>query len=148
MAPIAGRHVFRLAFHFGLFQALMPTLGWVAGMGIHRHIAAFDHWVAFGLLGFVGGRMAWGSLRPGNESVLPRLRTGRSQWCQSSGPSSAFGWVQIQFFMASASGGRTGRGRRAGRGRGRSGRCPAGRRRSARSGATRGPRSGDRDCRR
>ncbi len=51
------RPTFRLAFHFGLFQFLMPVLGWFAGATIERYIAAFDHWVAFGLLAFVGGRM-------------------------------------------------------------------------------------------
>jgi manganese efflux pump family protein len=66
--PLTGRHVFRLAFHFGLFQGLMPTLGWAAGMAVHQYIASFDHWVAFGLLAFVGGRMIWGALRDGEES--------------------------------------------------------------------------------
>jgi putative Mn2+ efflux pump MntP len=51
------RPVFRLAFHFGLFQALMPALGWLVGVGVERYISAFDHWVAFGLLAFVGVRM-------------------------------------------------------------------------------------------
>lgn len=55
------RHVFRLAFHFGLFQALMPVIGWLAGAAVHGYIAAFDHWVAFGLLAFVGGKMLWGA---------------------------------------------------------------------------------------
>src|SRR5512145_1374523 len=57
LEPMTRRHVFRLAFHFGLFQALMPTIGWFAGKAVYRYIAAFDHWVAFGLLAFVGGKM-------------------------------------------------------------------------------------------
>ena len=61
--PLTGRHVFRLAFHFGLFQFLMPIIGWAAGYAVQKHIADFDHWVAFGLLGFIGGKMIWGSLR-------------------------------------------------------------------------------------
>lgn len=61
--PMTGRHVFRLAFHFGLFQALMPVLGWAAGLGVHHYIARFDHWVAFGLLAFVGSRMVLGAWR-------------------------------------------------------------------------------------
>jgi len=60
--PMTRRHVFRLAFHFGLFQALMPTIGWLAGNAVHRYISAFDHWIAFGLLAFVGGKMLWGAL--------------------------------------------------------------------------------------
>ena len=51
------RPTFRLAFHFGLFQFLMPVLGWFAGATIERYIFAYDHWIAFGLLAFVGGRM-------------------------------------------------------------------------------------------
>ena len=60
--PLTRRHVFRLAFHFGLFQFLMPIIGWAAGSAVQKHIADFDHWVAFGLLGFVGGKMLWGAL--------------------------------------------------------------------------------------
>jgi manganese efflux pump family protein len=56
---VTGRDMFRLAFHFGLFQALMPLLGWGAGKALYSYIAAIDHWVAFGLLAFVGGRMIW-----------------------------------------------------------------------------------------
>ena len=51
------RPVFRLSFHFGLFQALMPVLGWLAGAFVAVYISAFDHWIAFGLLAFVGIRM-------------------------------------------------------------------------------------------
>ncbi len=47
----------RLAFHLGLFQSLMPILGWALGIAILPLISAVDHWIAFGLLGFVGVRM-------------------------------------------------------------------------------------------
>ena len=53
----APRQVFRLAFHFGLFQALMPLIGALAGGALFELVAAASHWVAFGLLLFVGGRM-------------------------------------------------------------------------------------------
>jgi putative Mn2+ efflux pump MntP len=52
-----GRHLFRLGFHFGLFQALMPVLGWLAGMSIQAWIADYAHWIAFALLVFVGSKM-------------------------------------------------------------------------------------------
>jgi putative Mn2+ efflux pump MntP len=58
------RPTFRLAFHFGLFQFLMPVLGWFAGTTIVHYIAAYDHWIAFGLLAFVGGRMIWSGFQP------------------------------------------------------------------------------------
>ena len=51
---VSPRHVFRLAFHFGLFQALMPIIGWLAGMQLEQFIVNWDHWVAFGLLTFIG----------------------------------------------------------------------------------------------
>jgi putative Mn2+ efflux pump MntP len=71
VAPLTRRHVFRLAFHFGLFQALMPAIGWAAGKAVHTYISAFDHWIAFGLLAFVGGRMAWGALKHEDEKPAP-----------------------------------------------------------------------------
>ena len=71
LSPMTGRHIFRLAFHFGLFQALMPILGWWAGMAMHRYLEAFDHWVAFGLLAFVGGRMIGGALGEKERKKVP-----------------------------------------------------------------------------
>ncbi len=55
--PLTKRHVFRFGFHFGLFQAFMPVIGWFAGTAVYRHIDFFDHWIAFLLLSFVGGKM-------------------------------------------------------------------------------------------
>lgn len=56
-----ARATFRLSFHFGLFQFMMPVLGWTAGLALAPVIATFDHWVAFFLLGVIGVRMMWGS---------------------------------------------------------------------------------------
>ena len=53
--------VFRLSFFFGLFQVLMPMAGWFAGVSVANIIAGYDHWMAFGLLAFVGGKMITGS---------------------------------------------------------------------------------------
>ena len=55
------RAMFRLSWHFGLFQFLMPVLGWQMGMAVQRRVAAYDHWVAFGLLAFIGGKMIYES---------------------------------------------------------------------------------------
>lgn len=52
-----------VACFFGGFQALMPTIGWLAGMSIRQSIVSIDHWVAFVLLGYIGGRMVSNSLR-------------------------------------------------------------------------------------
>lgn len=54
----AGQAV-RLSVSFGLFQFIMPMIGWFAGTEVARYIDAFDHWVAFALLAFVGGKMLW-----------------------------------------------------------------------------------------
>lgn len=49
----------RLSLAFGLFQFLMPLIGWLAGSELAKLIQALDHWVAFALLAFVGGKMLW-----------------------------------------------------------------------------------------
>ena len=62
------RAVFRLSFHFGLFQFLMPIVGWALGVAIEPLIAAFDHWIAFLLLAIVGIRMIRAGLHPEAET--------------------------------------------------------------------------------
>ena len=57
-----ARIVLRLAFHFGLFQGGMTFLGWLVGRQVADLISRFDHWVAFVLLLWVGGKMIKGSL--------------------------------------------------------------------------------------
>jgi putative Mn2+ efflux pump MntP len=64
--PLRSR--LRLAFHFGVFQFLMPVIGWVAGSTVASYISAVDHWIAFGLLAFVGGRMIRAGLNPHADS--------------------------------------------------------------------------------
>lgn len=54
---ISFRQTFRLAWHFGFFQFMMPVIGWIAGLSIRSIIEQYDHWVAFLLLLFVGGNM-------------------------------------------------------------------------------------------
>jgi len=58
-----ARMVLRLAFHFGLFQGGMTFIGWLAGRQVADLISRFDHWVAFLLLLWVGGRMVIGSFK-------------------------------------------------------------------------------------
>jgi len=65
------RPTFRLFFHFGLFQGGMTLLGWLAGKTVVIYIASVDHWVAFGLLVFVGLRMIRGGL--GKEGEAPAI---------------------------------------------------------------------------
>jgi putative Mn2+ efflux pump MntP len=64
------RQTFRLAWHFGLFQALMPVVGWAAGTSVRPWIEGWDHWLAFILLSVVGGRMIFESVRSSSgESI-------------------------------------------------------------------------------
>jgi putative Mn2+ efflux pump MntP len=57
LGAIHWRQNFRLAWHFGFFQAMMPVIGWAAGLTIRDLISHYDHWVAFGLLLFVAQGM-------------------------------------------------------------------------------------------
>ena len=54
---------------FGGFQALMPFLGWLIGIKFQRHIETFDHWIAFLLLAFVGGKMIYDSTKEEDDDV-------------------------------------------------------------------------------
>lgn len=51
------RAIFRLSFHFGLFQFGMPVIGWFLGKTVVDYIGAFDHWFAFIILGYIGYKM-------------------------------------------------------------------------------------------
>ena len=73
------RHAMRIALFFGGFQALMPILGWLGGTTFSGYIKQYDHWVAFVVLVFIGGRMIYESFKlqeveksfdPRNLSVL------------------------------------------------------------------------------
>lgn len=61
---------------FGFFQAIMPVFGWLAGVNIIEFIAEFDHWVAFGLLCVIGGRMVYESLRTESRKFITSLSFG------------------------------------------------------------------------
>jgi putative Mn2+ efflux pump MntP len=63
LEPLRARKALKIALFFGGFQALMPLLGWLAGLGLEELISGLDHWVAFGLLGFIGCRMIYGAIR-------------------------------------------------------------------------------------
>jgi manganese efflux pump family protein len=51
------RSSIRLSFHFGLFQFLMPVIGWFLGSSVQSYIESVDHWIAFGLLTYIGIKM-------------------------------------------------------------------------------------------
>ena len=61
------RDALRPGWWFGGFQMLMPVLGWLAGLALRDLVQSFSHWVAFGLLVFVGGKMLVEALRGGEH---------------------------------------------------------------------------------
>lgn len=66
----------RMAGAFGFFQFLMPVLGWALGLGVRSYIESFDHWVAFVLLAFVGGKMLWEVWKGEGEACSDPTRGG------------------------------------------------------------------------
>lgn len=56
-----------IGLYFGGFQALMPLIGWLLGSQFQKYITSIDHWVAFILLGFIGGKMMIEAIREWNE---------------------------------------------------------------------------------
>jgi putative Mn2+ efflux pump MntP len=59
VSRILPRHIGLVAGFFGGAQALMPLIGWTVGNTIGRLVEAWDHWIAFGLLAFIGAKMLW-----------------------------------------------------------------------------------------
>ena len=59
------RHSLIIATWFGLFQALMPVLGWLGGIKLHHFISTVDHWIVFGLLFFIGSKMIYEAFQAG-----------------------------------------------------------------------------------
>ncbi|GHV10831.1 putative manganese efflux pump MntP [Clostridia bacterium] len=55
--------------YFGVFQAIMPLLGYFAGDLFAVYIESFDHWIAFALLGFLGGKMIYESFKGGDDET-------------------------------------------------------------------------------
>jgi manganese efflux pump family protein len=69
LSGLTARQVFRLSWHFGLFQFLMPVIGWAAGSSLAGYLASVDHWVAFGLLALLGVHMIWSSFRDSEKGA-------------------------------------------------------------------------------
>jgi putative Mn2+ efflux pump MntP len=79
MMRLNYRHALVIAAFFGGFQAGMPLLGWLLGRQFERYITAIDHWVAFLLLLFIGGKMLWGAFHEKDDNwadIDDRLNVG------------------------------------------------------------------------
>ncbi len=73
MRRIDYRQALLIAVFFGGFQALMPVVGYLLGAGFEHYISSFDHWIAFALLAFIGGKMIWEAVRGGEEEHAEAL---------------------------------------------------------------------------
>lgn len=101
------KDVLKMASFFGFFQGLMPLIGWLIGQSIQSFISSFDHWIAFGILAFIGLRMILESFRIGEEKksldirktpVLLSLSLATSIDALATGVS--FGFIRVNIFQA------------------------------------------------
>ena len=69
MRKVNKKQAIVIGLYFGGFQALMPLLGWSLGIQFEQYITSIDHWIAFILLGFIGGKMIVEAVKPDDESV-------------------------------------------------------------------------------
>ena len=62
MTKVNRKQALTIGLYFGGFQALMPFIGYMLGIRFEKYITSIDHWIAFILLGFIGGKMVYESL--------------------------------------------------------------------------------------
>ena len=70
-------HALVIALFFGVFQGLMPVIGWLVGSAFAVYVTAVDHWIAFALLAFVGGKMLWDAFHDEGEEEDDETSTQR-----------------------------------------------------------------------
>ena len=71
MNKVNYRHAIVIALFFGGFQALMPFIGWALGSTFASFVTPIDHWIAFVLLAFIGGKMLWDAFKDDGDDVKP-----------------------------------------------------------------------------
>ncbi|MBQ2576027.1 MAG: manganese efflux pump [Lachnospiraceae bacterium] len=69
MTKVNKKQCLVIALYFGGFQALMPFIGWSVGMTFAKYIMKYDHWIAFLLLLYIGGKMIVEAIREWNEEI-------------------------------------------------------------------------------
>lgn len=72
MCHTSFRKTLKVAGAFGLFQGLMPVIGYLIGRTFASQIQSFDHWIAFGLLVFIGGKMLWEVFHEDGGDAAPK----------------------------------------------------------------------------
>lgn len=67
------KNAFIIATFLAVFQGGMPVIGWLLGIGFSEYIETIDHWAAFVLLGFIGGKMIYEDLSPGKTNRIVKI---------------------------------------------------------------------------
>ena len=81
MTRLRRRNALKVGFFFGAFQAVMPVLGYVAGMTVDQYIESVDHWIAMGILCFIGIRMILEACRPSDGKESPPCASNTRMLC-------------------------------------------------------------------
>ena len=74
-------HILATAFSFGLFQAVMPLIGWLLGESVLWVIEPVDHWIAFVLLAAIGAKMIWDAFHE-DDDECPSDTSGKKFWAE------------------------------------------------------------------
>ena len=74
MEKLRWRQGLLVGMFFGGFQALMPLIGWLLGRQFEKYITSVDHWIAFILLGYIGGKMIWDAFHSEEETCPASFR--------------------------------------------------------------------------
>ena len=102
MKPFTAGRAIKFAFIMALFQGLMPVIGWLLGVGFREYIGAYDHWIALGLLLYLGVRMIYESQQEEEEKFFDptTLRTAITLGIATSIDALAVG-ISLSFLHAS-----------------------------------------------
>ena len=73
MRKVNKKQAVVIGLFFGGFQALMPFIGWVLGSQFETYITSVDHWIAFALLGLIGGKMIFEALKPEEDVEIAEM---------------------------------------------------------------------------
>ena len=70
MRKLNKKQALIIGLYFGGFQALMPFVGWLLGSQFQKYITSIDHWIAFILLGFIGGKMVYEAVKEKDDDAV------------------------------------------------------------------------------
>ena len=70
MTKVNRKQALTIGLYFGGFQALMPFIGYMLGIRFEKYITSIDHWIAFILLGFIGGKMVYEAVKEKDDDAV------------------------------------------------------------------------------